>query len=173
MQLESIIGDYQTFLQTIFEKIEAAGFDMADFSQADHMCYRVTSLEQYEQKKQAMAKVGTLLGENIINGRPIADYLQHTPVLYGKWRIDAIEIPAPKAGKSFPEGLDHIELVMYDDQKTFLKKYNDKQFNMNAADRGINPEIGYQLDDRLSVKFHLINLAAAVYLEQKLGLTDI
>lgn len=171
-QLQEIIGDYTSFLDAILSRVVDEGFDLADFVQIDHMCYRTTSLDNYVQKKQELEAVARLLGETQINGRPISTFRLNKPVVHGTWRIDAIELPAPKAGAEHAEGLEHIELVLYDDIPTFLKKYDGKPFEMRAADRGINPEIGLQLGE-LSVKFHLLNLPTVVYLEHKLGMDDI
>lgn len=171
-ELQKIIGDYSGFLDDIVGRVSADGFDLADFIQIDHMCYRTTTIENYKDKKTELNSVAVLLGETKINGRPISTFRLHEPVLHTSWRIDAIELPAPKARSDHQEGLEHIEFVIYDDIPTFLKKYDGKPFEMRAADRGINPEIGLQLGD-LSVKFHLLNLPTVVYLETKLGLDDI
>ncbi len=165
--LGQVIGDYNGFLQTVLEDMAAAEFDMADFVQIDHMCYRTVSQENYEAKKDELAVVGRLLGESIVSGRHIAVYRLHQPVRYKSWRIDAVEVPAPKASKPFAEGLEHVELVLFDDKDTFLAKYAGKPFDMTSADRGINPEIGLKLA-RCAVKFHLLNLPTVVYLENKL-----
>lgn len=170
--LKSIIGNYTSFLNDILARVESAGFDMSDFIQIDHMCFRTETLDKYLVKKTKLATVAKLLGETLVNGRPISTFRLFEPVRHGTWRIDAIELPAPKTGADHTEGLEHVEFVLFDDIPTFLEKYSDKPFKMQAADRGINPEIGLQLGD-LSVKFHLLNLPTVVYLEQKLGLDDI
>lgn len=167
-ELQNIIGDYPTFLAQMLKEMVDAGFDMDDFVQMDHMCYRVSSLEAYATKKQELATVGKLLSEAQIGGRPIAVYRFNEPICYRNWRIDAIEIPAPKDGVETAEGLEHVEFVLYDDMPTFLEKYADKQFDLQSANRDINPEIGYKLPS-CNVKFHLLNLPTAVYLQQKLG----
>lgn len=171
-ELHNIIGDYQTFLKQILQEIKDEGFDLADFVQMDHMCYRVAYSGSYEAKKQELAKVGKLLGEVQVNGRPIATFRLFEPVRYENWRIDAIELPAPKEGAETKEGLEHVELVLFDDKEDFLKKYADKQFEMKAADRGINPEIGFKLPT-YTVKFHLLNLPTVLYLQNKLGMDDV
>jgi len=170
--LKTVIGDYSAFLDDILGRVDAQGFDRGDFIQIDHMCYRTTSMENYLQKKDELASVASLLGETTINHRPISTFRLFEPVLHGQWRIDAIELPAPKAGKDLPEGLEHIEFVLYDDIPTFLKKYDGKPFEMRAADRGINPEIGLKLNE-YTVKFHLLNLPTVMYLEHKLGVTEV
>lgn len=171
-ELQTIIGDYRSFLKQILQEIEAEGFDLSDFVQMDHMCFRVPTLERYELKKNELANMARLLGEAQINGRPIAVFRLNEPVHFQSWRIDTVEIPAPRDGVKTKEGLEHVELVLYDDKAIFLEKYSGKQFEMKAADRGINPEIVYRLPT-YTVKFHLLSLPTVVYLEKKLGITDI
>ena len=170
--LQAIVGDYESFLQQLLDEVQGAGFDFSDFAQMDHMCYRVPTTEKYQAKKQALLSVGTLLGEAQVNGRPISTFRLHSPVRHGQWRIDAIELPAPKEGAAAQEGLEHAEFVLFDSLSDFLKKHSDKQFNMAAATRGINPDVAFTLPT-YTVKFHLLSLPAVIYLEQKLGITDI
>lgn len=169
---KEIIGDYTAFLDEILARVEKEGFDFGDFVQIDHMCYRTGSWESYLQKKDELSAVAQLLGETAVNGRPIATFRLNRPVMHGPWRIDAVELPAPKEGSGYAPGLEHIEFVLYDDIPAFLRKYADKPFKTKAADRGINPEVGLPLGD-LTVKFHLLSLPVAVYLEHKLGITDV
>lgn len=171
-ELREIIGDHEGFVDDITRRIVGEGFDIGDFSQMDHICYRTVSLDNYDSKKQELANVARLLGETIVNGRPISTFRLNKPIVREPWRIDAIELPAPKPGRAHEEGLEHAELVLYDDIPTFLQKYEGKPFELRAADRGINPEIGLQLGE-YSVKFHLLNLPTVVYLEQKLGIEEI
>lgn len=167
-----MIGNYRSFLKQILIEIEDEGFDLSDFVQMDHICYRVPSLEKYDQKKQELANVGKLLGETQVNQRPIAVFRLNEPVRFNDWRIDAVELPAPKPGVRTNEGLEHVELVLFDDIETFLKKHPDKTFGMQAADRSINPEITFRLPT-FTVKFHLLNLPTVYFLEKKLGMTEI
>jgi uncharacterized protein len=171
-ELAHIIGDYNAFLETVLKEVVEAGFELTDFIQMDHMCYRVGSMQDYQTKKQELLSIGTLLGENMVNDRPIATFRLHNPVLHDGWRIDALELPAPKPGVNTPEGLDHVEFVIFDDKDVFLKKYANHDFDLKAADRGINPDITLQLPT-YRVKFHLLNLPTVVYLENKLGMHDI
>lgn len=170
--LKAVIGNYNIFLEQILQETREAGFDLSDFVQLDHMCYRVSSLEQYDEKKALLLNLGSLLGENMVNGRPIAVFRLYQPVICDGWRIDAVELPAPKSGEDTREGLEHVEFVLYDDKDVFLQKYAGKDFILRAADRGVNPEIGFKLPS-YTIKFHLLNLPTAVYLQNKLGLTDI
>jgi predicted metalloenzyme YecM len=171
-ELKNIIGNYSEFLDEILGLVVDEGFEVSDFVQLDHMCYRTISNSNYEDKKVELASIAKLLGETLVNGRPISTFRLEAPVIHSLWRIDAIELPAPKAESKHQEGLEHIEFVLYDEMSTFLKKYEGKPFELRAADRGVNPEISLQLGE-LSVKFHLLNLTTVVYLEQKLDMDDI
>lgn len=171
-KLQQVVGDYETFLKNILAEVAGAGFDFADFVQLDHLCYRVSTLEVYEQKKQELRAVGDLLSEVRVGGRPISTFKLHRPLQHENWRIDIVELPAPKPDVPTPEGLEHIEFVLFDSLDDFVKKHADKKFNMAAANRGVNPDVTFKLPS-YSVKFHVVSLSAAVYLEQKLGLTDI
>jgi len=170
--LQTIIGDYHSFLKLILEEIKAEGFELSDFVQMDHVCYRVPSFESYESKKLELFRVGKLLGEAQINGRPIAVFRLNEPIYHDTWRIDTVELPAPKKDVETKEGLEHVELVLFDDKDAFLEKYSDKHFNLQSADRGVNPEIGYTLPT-YTVKFHLLSLPTVVYLERKLGIVNV
>ena len=172
MALDEAIGHYRGFLKSVLAEVSRAGFELDDFVQIDHMCYRTVSEDNYLDKKQQLGKVARLLREATVNGRPIAVFKLSDPVRFDHWRIDLVELPAPKAGSEWQEGLEHIEFVLYDDLKTFLSKHADKQFDLKSVDRGINPEAGFSLG-RYGVKFHLLSLSAVVYLEQKLGIDEI
>jgi len=170
-EIKDIIGDYNLFLDDILSRVEDKGFDLTDFTQIDHLCYRTVSELNYQQKQQDLAPVAKLLGETMINGRPISTYRFMNPIFRGKWRIDALELPSPKADSTHKEGLEHIEFVLFDDIPTFIKKYENIAFEMRSAERGINPEVGLKLGE-YTVKFHLLNLPTVVFLENKLGLHD-
>jgi predicted metalloenzyme YecM len=171
-ELNSLIGDYESFLSDILSRVEDSGFNLSDFVQIDHMCYRTTSQENYKIKKNELGQVAKLVGETTVNGRLISTFRLTTPVYFDKWRIDAVELPAPKEGSQHIEGLEHIEFILFDDIPIFLKKYEGKPFDMRAANRGLNPEIGLKLDN-YSVKFHLVALPTVVFLENKLGIDDV
>jgi predicted metalloenzyme YecM len=170
--LQKVIGDYEGFVKNLLGQVKAAGFDLTDFSQMDHLCYRVETENDYQQKKRELATVGREIRETLVSGRLIATFRLHQPIRVEGWRIDAVELPAPKEGRPFKEGLEHVEFVLYDDIPAFLKKYSGKTFNLQSADRGINPEIGYPLDG-CTVKFHLLSLPAVVYIEEKLEITEV
>lgn len=171
-QLKSIIGNYPKFLTEVLSEIKKEGFSLGDFAQLDHLCYRTTSSDNYLQKKAELSEVASLLGETMVNNRPIATFRFHEPIKHGDWRIDALELPAPKPDNQFEEGLEHIEFVLFDSLHSFQKKHSDKLFETKSVDRGINPELGFKLK-KYAVKFHLLSLPTVIYLEKKLGIAEV
>lgn len=65
--LQAIIGDYKAFLKQLLRELTTEGFELLDFVQMDHMCYRVPSIERYDLKKRELSGVGKLLGETQVN----------------------------------------------------------------------------------------------------------
>lgn len=170
--LTDIIGNYSIFIDSVEKKLVENGFDLNDFSQMDHICYRTVSEANYIKKKEELNSVAGLLGEALVNDRLIAVFRLNKPIVQGKWRVDCVELPAPKENSPFREGLEHAELVIYDDKDKFLEKYKDKNFEMKSADRGINPEIGFMFDE-YAVKFHLLSLATVLFIENKIGIKEV
>lgn len=168
--LQQIIGNYEEFISNTIAEVRASGFDLSDFVQLDVLCYQASSLEEYEDKKTALGKIGNLLSEVQMSERPISTIRLHNPVRVQDWRTDAIEIVAPKPNSDKPAGLEHIQLVIFNSLQAFMDKYSTKQFDTKAVERGINPMITFKLKSGRKVKFHIVSLPAAIYLEQKLGL---
>ncbi|MBP9738976.1 VOC family protein [Candidatus Saccharibacteria bacterium] len=170
--LVTAIGDYEGFLDDILDRVQFEGFDFDDFVQADHICYRTIDEESYQLKRFQLHKVGKLLGETMVSGRPISTFRLTEPIDFEGWRIDAIELPAPKPNSGYTEGLEHIEFVLYDDFETFLNKYPNRPYDKKSMERGINPELGLKLGE-YAVKFHLLSLTTVVYLEKVLGIEKV
>jgi predicted metalloenzyme YecM len=171
-KLHEVLDDVDIFVATVLREVSQAGYDLDDFVQIDHVCYRVPSLERYSEKKAEFALVGKLISEKRVNGRDIATFRLKEPIRHGHWRIDCLELPEPKEGSRYVEGLEHAEFVIYDDFETFTKKYPNDNYEFKAATRSMNPDIGLDLQS-CSVKFHLYSLAAAVHIEDVLAVKEV
>lgn len=178
-KLETIIGDYPTFINHILGGIAARGISFDDIAFIDHLGFRTTSMEEYEQEKKRFATVAKLINETIVNKRPISTFKLYEPIIHthidDPWRIrvDILELISPKTGVEFKRGLDHFECVTYDDLPTFMEKYPDVEFGTRSLNRGVNPELELKIDDEHSAKFHMQSLAAAVELQRLNGITEI
>jgi len=158
--------------------------------QADHVCYRTDSIEQYTSLVEALvssADVFTLLVESEIGGRPIATFKLAAQIEIksadGDHSIDVIEIPSPKEGSPYKAGLEHVEFVIGDGthkspmndeaHKTVLnawtERYSSVSWNVKALDKQCNPDVSTKLElcdyGKVSIKFHLIPLEDVIAFE--------
>lgn len=166
-ELVEIIGDYDAFLAEIDLEMAQRGISPRDLVQLDHICYRTETTQQYEAKKEQLHAVAKLLGEVSVAGRPISTFKLHDPLMWYDRRIDAIELPAPKASSPYPEGLEHAEFVICDSLAEFMEKYKHLEFDTKSIGRLPNPEIGLKLG-RYGVKFHIVALTHVVFLEEQM-----
>jgi len=78
----------------------------------DHVALRVNDTESAERLSRDFEQLGSVISNNIINGRPILIFELNTPLVLGDMSIDCVELPYP-GDKTYPvEGWEHIELVL-------------------------------------------------------------
>lgn len=165
--LKEIIGDYDQFLDTIFLSLAEKKIDVKNYF-LDHLCYRVATLEEYESNKQNLLEFGTLLVEAPVNGRPIATFKFHKPIVYQGREIYLIELPSPKKGTNYTTCLEHVEFVIDSSFQALLDKYPEIEFNTQNIDNMANPDIKIAFDNGLTVKFHIETLETIIEKEKAL-----
>ncbi len=142
------------------------------FSSIDHICYRVKTLEDYEHWKKRLASCGKLLSEAYINGRPISSFkLDKEIEINSSYKVNIIELPAPKPGKNYSEGFEHIELVSLGPLESIIKKFENINFNLSNFSAKINRDISFQFPSGL-IKFHETSLENIIKEEQNLILQN-
>lgn len=151
--ISKIIGDYELFLDKIFSNFKKSGFEESEFKELDHICYRVETLERYEEIKKELARFSSNWSEVEISGRSIMVCKLSEPLVYKNNVIHCLEMAAPRAGKFFKEGLEHAEFVTKTSFSEFLEKHKDLNFEMKSYQREVNPELILEFDD-CAVKFH-------------------
>ena len=152
MKLKDILGSPISFLDQIFQNLENAGVDVSNY-QLDHICYRVETEADYQEKKAILSGLGQILTETEINGRPIATIKLDNPIIYKNRKIYLIELPSPKSGNIYPEGFEHVEFVVDKPLEEFKKQYSHLDFDTNGFSKLVNRDLrlGFQ---GMSVKFH-------------------
>jgi predicted metalloenzyme YecM/phosphoglycolate phosphatase-like HAD superfamily hydrolase len=140
------------FLGRFTAELDRTGLTI-DIEEIDHLCLRVSSLSEYEAWKTEFSDLGTLLTESYINGRPIAVFKLHIPVKSGNFWVDLIELPAPKSGRSYNFGFEHIEAVSKFPLENLLARRSDLPFLLENFNAPINRDIQLRLDSGL-IKFH-------------------
>ena len=163
--LKTIITDPVVFLDTLFSRIEETGMNVDKFF-LDHICYRVGTLAEYDSRKLELKEFGTMLIESMVNGRMIATYKLHSPIVYKNRLIDVVELPSPKDGASYESGLEHAEFVTEMPLKDLVAQYPNLQFETAGIDKKINADITLRLGD-LCIRFHNQTLEDVIELEKK------
>lgn len=165
--MENLIGNVDSFLSKIFEQIKELNIDISEMY-PDHICYRTSSEEEYKKVKEAFFNYGDLLIESDVNGRLISTFKFNKPILFEQYKIDLIEIPAPKKGAVYESGLEHIELVTKEDLNSIKEKYSHLSFDTSAMSKELNAELKLKLKDGLSIKFHNQSLEKVIEIEKAL-----
>ena len=79
--------------------------------ECDHTALRVNTASVADELSKEFCEQGTIISNNVINGRPILIIELNTPLQLAGFNIDCIELPYP-GSKQYPlEGWEHIELV--------------------------------------------------------------
>ena len=127
MTFDNFIHSAHDFLNKLFTEIHHHNFEVSNW-EIDHLCYRTSSLNHYQQKVNEINKFGTMISKAQVNGREITTIKLHKPIRYNNYNIYLIEIPAPKKDKVTDDGFEHIEFVI--DCK--FEKIMDTYKNMNT-----------------------------------------
>lgn len=163
--LKNIIGDYKAFLDKVFQRVEEIGIDVHSFY-IDHLCYRVETIEKYEELKNSLLGLGSQISENIINGRPISIFKLNQPIIYKNLVIPCVELPAPKPTIHYKEGLEHVEFVVDQSIDNFMKLYSGVEFILRDLNLPNNSTIVLEFED-CAIKFHEKGIEEVVEQEKR------
>lgn len=168
--MKDILGPYDTAVTNAEALLREYGIDSADLVQCDTICYRVVTNERYEEVKQQLARVAILLNEVEVNGRLIAAFALEEPLRAGAQdSISYIELPQPKPGRTYIEGIDHVQFVTRLPLSHFHKKYQNITFEEKGLTNRLNPLLEIEGED-IAVKFHDKHMGAVTELEERLDL---
>lgn len=181
--IRSVIGDYNTFLSNSLEILNLKyGINIIEdtnFEEIDHICYRCSTTEQYENLKTKLLSFGNQLIESLIGNRPISIFKLNEPIFYNRFRIDLIELPAPKLNSPYLDGLEHFEIVVCGKgkfsisdmkEKEYLEHWSSKfphiSFDTRALSKDINCDLAISITDSTSCKFHCFPLNEIIKYEK-------
>lgn len=165
--MENIIGDYEAFIKNISSGLMSAGIERDELAMMDHLCYRVETVDRYIAIRDALGAVATLLDVSVVAGRNIATFELNEYIKTDGWTVPYLELPEPKEGSLYKEGLEHAELIVIGSLDRFAKKHTSLPFEIKGMAKSINPELGLKTD-QISVKFHEQSLGSVVRTEQRI-----
>lgn len=166
--MQEIIGDYKAFIEKADELLTAHNINTQDVVQCDTICYRVETNERYDEIKQQLGRLATMIDESTVNGRLIAVYAPQQPLVAGDWQsISYIEVPQPKPNNAYSEGIDHVQYVTRQRLSDFQYAHDAIPFEEKGLANSINPLLKLVGDD-VSVKFHDKHMGSVIELENKI-----
>lgn len=169
--MNDIFQGVEDFIAGINRGLDELQVDRSFLTEADHICYRVETDERYRELVEQLQTSAELLGENMVGGRLIATFQLDEPLVAGGWQISYLELPAPKAGSEYPEGLEHVEFVVLGGNlERFIACHAHlaDKFSHKAMTKELNPELGLKAAG-ISVKFHKLPLGEVVRLEDMIA----
>lgn len=152
-EIKSVIGDYEIFLNNVFQNLEKAGFSLDEFKELDHIAYRTETIERYEEIKNKLVGFSESFSDKIFKGRNILICRLKTPLAYAGFLISGLEVLAPKENNRFKEGLEHAEFVIKITLPELREKHDSIDFNLDAYDREENRELIINFGN-CAAKFH-------------------
>ena len=162
--IEGVLGDATPFLEKTFATLKQDKIDISKY-ELDHICYRVDTVDRYNELKQEILNYGALLSESQIGGRAISTFKLNEPIIFENREIRCIELPSSKEGSFYPAGYEHVEFVIDLEFEKFMSLYSHISFNTKSISKKVNPTIAIKYDG-ISVKFHQYSLEYVIeYLE--------
>ncbi|CAB9509344.1 YecM protein [Seminavis robusta] len=143
---------------------------------ADHVCYRTENMAEYAELTAALRQQDSqciLLIESEIGNRPIATFWLQEGIRVSSLDriIHVLEIPAPKRGRAYPRGLEHVEFVIHNNSTTttrsdqypspvngahhqaafddLMRQRPNVPWDTRARNKEINPDISLKLELQL------------------------
>ncbi|QQS38764.1 VOC family protein [Candidatus Woesebacteria bacterium] len=149
-----ILDNYKEFLDKLFTDIHSEKIDVSGYY-LDHFGYQCSSNDDYDNLKPELQKVAEMISENVVGGRRVGIFKLNTPLIYNNKEIPAVELVAPKEAQVCPSALEHAEFVIDTDFDSFIKKYPNLDWDLNAINQPTFPMVKLKLSENTQVKFHL------------------
>ena len=83
----------------------------------------------------------------------IAIYKFDKPIVFNNRKIKIIEVPQPSDHASYKTGWQHVEFVIDESFRGFIKRHPNVNFATDGLQKKINPELKVEWEDCV-VKFH-------------------
>lgn len=144
--------DTSTFLDSFFEQIALIGLDVSDLV-LDHVAYQASSSEDYEKVKAEFSTMGEKAGERMIGGRRVAVFRLHTPIVYKKHAISALELIEPKEGQVYDSAFQHAEFVVNKPFETYIEQYQNIDWDTSSMNRDEFAHLKLNFPNGLTLKF--------------------
>ena len=178
-ELQDVAADLPRFTDALTGLATRLGLDITPLT-ADHISLRCHQNATAERWRKGLLQCGTLLSENIINGRPICLFKLVEPIHVAHWQFSVVELPWPGEKRYPHEGWEHIEIVLPGDPATLNARAVALLSDEGLCQKGIavktsspkgererlpNPTLAVT-DGTVTIKFHPWSIEDIVASEQ-------
>lgn len=157
----TILQQVPQFVEDLLGDLAAVGVNVTQLD-IDHVCFRVGTPEEYAHYRTEFGRVGRLLTEANVNGRPIATFKLHAPLVAGHRTIPLVELPAPKPGRAYATGLEHCEFVHPTPLLDLKTRHPHLTWDDGGMKKAHNPELALKLASGRVAKFHPTSLELVI-----------
>lgn len=138
----------------------------------DHICYRVTTNEDYLELKNQLSQQEEFVHEAVVRGRAISIFKFKEPIKFMGLSISSLELPAPKVNNTYTEGYEHLEFVIQD-LNNFISMNPHINFDISGMNRELNPELAVSISNDYQIKFHPIDILEVISIERSLNIYEV
>ena len=117
----ALFADFQDFEQKIQALAQQINLDLNQY-EIDHLSLRVNTEQTAKAWLTLLLEHGSVLSDNLINGRVIYLIQLHEPLRLTQQEVDVVELPFPK-DKYYPqETWEHIEVLCRSEERRVGKE---------------------------------------------------
>ncbi len=161
MQLEQLIGNYQTFFSDLLHRLKNLGVNITGMP-LSHLLYRVTTLSEYEMLRDQLKAFCCEFVETQFNDRAVSILILKEPLmLEDGFMVSMIELPAPRSVHMYPRGLESIGVTVGKKLPSFIKQYHDVLTGIKDHGEHCQPAF-ITFDNDKTAKFYDISLREIV-----------
>jgi predicted metalloenzyme YecM len=164
MSIQEVIGDYTAFFARILENLSDISINITGCS-ISHLGYKTSTQNDCINIRKQLLIFSSAIYEGEHNGRIIPIFrLKDSIFLQHGFTVQTIELMPPKPNKSYPNGLEHVGIVIGETLEQFAKI--NQKFIIEKQDHGpfCRPYC-IRFPDGSRVKFYKHSLEKVVKLE--------
>lgn len=151
LDIAVVLGDYRSFITELLRRVQLANIQVEGAS-IDHICYRVATAAEYAAMRTSLLPFSSDCATTTHNGREFSIFRLKLPLIVSGYQIYLVELPSPKEGSTYRNGLEHIEIVVSGFPK-FTQSHRS-QWTGSAGEASFDASVHVTFDDGLTVKFH-------------------
>lgn len=164
MNIENLIGDYQSFFSDLLHHLTKVGIAISGMPMT-HLLYRTSTIPEYEKLRDQLIAFCSEFVETQFNGRAVSILILQEPlVLEAGFTVSMIELPAPRAIHMYPSGLESIGVLVGKTLAEFIKRHSDVLTGVKDHGQYCRPAF-ITFDNEKTVKFYDIPLKEIVLLQ--------